>query len=80
MASDPAYPNFKITPDRIIQSRRLRPCKAIFAGFGFQTQLSAYTNSIELRGTYAQAEQAGGFTYVTPNVTGTTPIALPPRL
>ena len=46
-----------------------------FDGFGFQTQYHAYTNSIELRGTYAQAEQAGSFTYVTPNDTGATPTA-----
>src|SRR5215472_6331637 len=44
-----------------------------FNGFGFQTQYHPYTNSIEVRGTYAQAEQAGGFTYVAPNATGTTP-------
>jgi subtilase family serine protease len=35
-----------------------------FRGFGFATQYHPYTNSVELHGTYAQAERAEGFTYV----------------
>jgi subtilase family serine protease len=35
-----------------------------FRSFGFRTRFHPYTGSVELRGTYAQAEQAGSFSYV----------------
>jgi kumamolisin len=46
-----------------------------FKSFGFRTEYYAYTNSVKLHGTYAQAEQAGGFVYVEPNLNGMTPRA-----
>jgi subtilase family serine protease len=46
-----------------------------FKSFGFRAEYHAYTNSVKLYGTYAQAEQAGGFVYVEPTPSGITPRA-----
>src|SRR5580658_7651709 len=52
---------------------------AYFSGFGFQAVYQPVTNSVKLHGTFAQAAQAGHFTYVpgrlsiTPVRTSTTP-------
>ena len=53
--------------------------ESYYRRFGFATQYHAYTNRVELHGSYAQAERAGGFRYVAGGALAPYRLSAPPR-